>query len=129
MVALTGLAESRGDDLMLPASDGNSEIRFAWASHGMRLRRLRQQRGLSLAGVAQELGVSKVAVWAWEKGKCRPQPARIPALAAIFGVEPDELKIAPVTVYETIKVVEECRQLIATAYGTEIASVRITVEV
>jgi transcriptional regulator with XRE-family HTH domain len=129
MVALTGLAESRGDDLILPASDGDAEIRFAWASHGMRLRGLRQQRGLSLAGVARELGVSKVTVWAWEKGKCRPQPARIPALATIYGVEPDVLKIAPVTIYETAKVVEECRQLIATAYGTGIASVRIMVEV
>jgi transcriptional regulator with XRE-family HTH domain len=129
MVALNGLVGDRGGDFMPLASDRDTGPRSAPVSLGVHLHWLRRKRGLSLDGLAQQLGVSKVTVWAWEKGKCRPQPSRIPALAAILGAEVDELERAPLKMHETAKVVEERRQRIASAYGTEIDSVRIMVEI
>ena len=52
-----------------------------------RLGRLRREAGLTLADVAAALGVSKPTVWAWEKGKARPLPERLGAIAAALGVE------------------------------------------
>ena len=47
----------------------------------LRLNHLRRERGMTLAQVASALGVSKPTVWAWEKGKARPLPERIAAIA------------------------------------------------
>lgn len=55
------------------------------------LRRLREERGLSLAQIAGPLGVSKPTVWAWENGKANPLASRIGALAAILGVPASDL--------------------------------------
>lgn len=51
-----------------------------------RLQRLRKQRGLTLAQVAERLGVSKPTVWAWEQGRSRPVGNRIDPLAEALGV-------------------------------------------
>ena len=59
---------------------------------GVKLNRLRRERGLTLAQVASALGVSKPTVWAWEKGKARPLPDRVPAMAEFLGVPPEELE-------------------------------------
>ena len=53
---------------------------------GHRLQRLRKQRGLTLAQVAERLGVSKPTVWAWEQGRSRPVGNRIDPLAEALGV-------------------------------------------
>jgi transcriptional regulator with XRE-family HTH domain len=94
---------------------------------GIKLNRLRRERGLTLADVASVLGVSKPTVWAWEKSKARPVPERMPEIAAALGVSVQELgEAAPAT--EASAVTEECRIRIATAHGTSPRNVRIMIE-
>lgn len=95
---------------------------------GARLNRLRREAGLTLADVAATLGVSKPTVWAWEKGKARPLPERLDAIAAALGVEPEMLASNPGTPREIDAVINECRQRIAEACGTPLEAVRIMVE-
>ena len=95
---------------------------------GKRLNTLRRAAGLTLADVAALLGVSKPTVWAWEKGKARPLPERIGAIAAALGVEPDALAPATGQRSEAAQVIAECRQRIAQACGTDPQAVRIMVE-
>lgn len=95
---------------------------------GNRLNRLRREAGLTLADVAAVLGVSKPTVWAWEKGKARPLPERIGAIAAALGVAPDALTDAPGQNGAASAVIEDCRNRIAQACGTTPAMVRIMVE-
>jgi transcriptional regulator with XRE-family HTH domain len=42
---------------------------------GERLRRAREARGLSIAGLAHQLGVDRTTVWSWEKGRHQPAKA------------------------------------------------------
>jgi transcriptional regulator with XRE-family HTH domain len=95
---------------------------------GARLNRLRREAGLTLADVAAALGVSKPTVWAWEKGKARPLPERLEAIAAALGVEPGLLTCAPAP-REINAVIAECRARIAEACGTDPQAVRIMIEV
>lgn len=95
---------------------------------GVTLNRLRREAGLTLADVANTLGVSKPTVWAWEKGKARPLPERIDAIAAALGVAPEALAESRDAYGAISGVIDDCRQRIAEAYGTPPASVRILVE-
>lgn len=95
---------------------------------GLRLNRLRRERGLTLAQVAEALEVSKPTVWAWEKGKANPLPERIGAIAQALGVPVKELSQS----HESDKgrsVIEDCRARIATAYGANPKNIRIMIEV
>lgn len=93
----------------------------------VRLGRLRREAGLTLADVAASLGVSKPTVWAWEKGKARPLPERLGAIAAALGVDTEVLAAAPVS-REVEGVIAECRARIAEACGTRPDAVRIMIE-
>jgi transcriptional regulator with XRE-family HTH domain len=95
---------------------------------GTRLNRLRREAGLTLADVAARLGVSKPTVWAWEKGKARPLPERLDAIAAALGVDADHLAPGPGMPREVDAVIADCRQRIAEAYGTNPQAVRIMIE-
>jgi transcriptional regulator with XRE-family HTH domain len=95
---------------------------------GTRINRLRREAGLTLAEVAATLGVSKPTVWAWEKGKARPLPERIEAIAAALGVAPDLLAPGPEATVEVAALIAECRQRIAEACGTDPRAVRIMIE-
>lgn len=95
---------------------------------GTRLNRLRREAGLTLADVASALGVSKPTVWAWEKGKARPLPERLDAIAAALGVAPDLLAPGPAVPRELDAVIADCRQRIAEACGTDPQAVRIMIE-
>lgn len=95
---------------------------------GPRLNRLRREAGLTLADVASALGVSKPTVWAWEKGKARPLPERLEAIAAALGVDPALLAPAPGASRAVDAVIDECRQRIAEACGTDARAVRIMIE-
>lgn len=94
---------------------------------GTRLNRLRREAGLTLADVAAALGVSKPTVWAWEKGKARPLPERLEAIAAALGVDPELLAAAPAS-REIDGVIADCRARIAAACGTSPQAVRIMIE-
>lgn len=93
-----------------------------------RLNRLRREAGLTLSDVAIALGVSKPTVWAWEKGKARPLPERLDAIAAALGVTPELLAAAP-PAREIDAVINECRARIAEACGTAPQAVRIMIEI
>ena len=97
---------------------------------GARINRLRREAGLTLADVAATLGVSKPTVWAWEKGKARPLPERIGAIAAALGVAPDVLAETPGAAAPTAvsTIVEDCRTRIAEACSTPRHAVRIVIE-
>ncbi len=94
---------------------------------GSKLNRLRRERGMTLANVADVLGVSKPTVWAWEKGKARPVPDRLEAIADVLGVPASELSDASQT-GEVAAVVEECRIRIAAASGADVRQIRIMIE-
>jgi len=96
-------------------------------SLGERIKLIRRERGLTLAQVADELDVSKPTVWAWEKGKARPLPERMEAIAAALGVSVSALREDDDG--SRSAVVEECRVRIATNYGTDASKVRIMIEV
>lgn len=95
---------------------------------GARINRLRREAGLTLADVASALGVSKPTVWAWEKGKARPLPERIDAIAQALGVAPDALTPSAPPARAIDAIIADCRQRIAEAYGTDPQAVRIMVE-
>ena len=95
---------------------------------GSRLNRLRREAGLTLAEVATSLGVSKPTVWAWEKGKARPLPERMVAIAEALGAEPEDLTEAGSHNADTAALIAECRHRIAEACGTTPAAVRIMIE-
>jgi DNA-binding XRE family transcriptional regulator len=65
----------------------------AGGSFGAKLQRLRKDRGLTQAALAEQLGVSKPTVWAWEQGKARPVESRMDALAQALDVPAAELLI------------------------------------
>lgn len=56
-----------------------------------KLQALRRARGLTQEEVAQELGVSHTDVSEWESGRSAPERDPLKALAAFYGVSPDEL--------------------------------------
>ncbi|WP_379923324.1 helix-turn-helix domain-containing protein [Erythrobacter sp. R86502] len=95
---------------------------------GPRLNRLRREAGLTLADLAATLGVSKPTVWAWEKGKARPLPERVAAIADALGVTPDTLAAGPEQNNEIRATIAECRDRIAAACGTTPQSVKIMIE-
>lgn len=79
-------SEAPGDvaaDLRMPAA----------GSFGIRLQRFRKDRGLTQAALAEQLGVSKPTVWAWEQGKARPVESRMAALAQALDVPAEDLLI------------------------------------
>ena len=94
---------------------------------GTRINRLRREAGLTLADVAVTLGVSKPTVWAWEKGKARPLPERIEAIAAALGVAPEQLA-APPAARAANAVIADCRARIAEACEVDPQAVRIMIE-
>jgi transcriptional regulator with XRE-family HTH domain len=94
---------------------------------GPRLARLRREAGLTLADVAATLRVSKPTVWAWEKGKARPLPERLDAIAAALGVDRDLLSSAPPP-REIDALIAECRARIAAACDTVPEAVKIMIE-
>lgn len=120
-VAVLSATQLRG--AVRSGSEGNS-LPVAEA-FGARLHRLRIERGLSLADVADKLGVSKPTVWAWEHGKARPVERRLTALAEALGVTPGGLE--PAT-SGPVEAVELGRRQIAEAYGVEPTRVRIMIE-
>jgi len=93
-----------------------------------RLQRLRKDRGLTLAQVAGQLGVSKPTVWAWERGRARPLEERIDALAEALGVTRSDLMATGETSVALRELLARSREQIAAAFGTRPENVRIMIE-
>lgn len=97
------------------------------SAFGMRLQRLRAERGLTQAQVAGALGVSKPTVWAWEHGKARPVEGRMARLAELLGVSRGDLvqgALAP----NHNDLIGQSREQIAAAYGVHPDNVKIWIE-
>lgn len=56
-------------------------------STGFAIRELRRKAGLSVPKIAAEMGVSKTAVWNWDRGKSFPKPELVPRLATLLKVD------------------------------------------
>jgi transcriptional regulator with XRE-family HTH domain len=98
-----------------------------------RLGRLRKARGLTLASIAQTLGVSKPTVWAWEQGKAKPVENRLEALAEILGVTREELTPDSGSLrfddsLALTQIIARSRLAIAQAVGIKPERVKISVE-
>lgn len=102
--------------------------RIGGEAFGSQINRLRRERGMTLADVADALGVSKPTVWAWEKGKARPLPERIGAIAQVLGVSEQELATSIETPSAGHDIVNECRDRIAAALSVPRQTVRVMVE-
>lgn len=96
-------------------------------SFGMRLHRLRMERGLTLSQLAGQLGVSKPTVWAWEQGKARPIDNRIEALAMALGVTGSEL--VPGRDSPALQdLLAKTREQVAAAFGMHPDKIKIVIE-
>lgn len=57
----------------------------------MTFRQLRYAKGYTMDDVASYVGVSKQAVWVWERGKSLPRADSIQKLAKLFGVSMQQM--------------------------------------
>jgi transcriptional regulator with XRE-family HTH domain len=96
-------------------------------SFGVRLKRLRKERGLTLAQIADAMGVSKPTVWAWEQGKAHPIESRLDTLAQVLGVSQDELSGGEGDT-ALADFLARSRERIAQAVGTTPDKIRIMIE-
>lgn len=94
---------------------------------GLRLRRLRKARGLTLADLASELGVSKPTVWAWEQGRSVPTQDRHEKIAQVLETSVSDLRTGR-DGDATMAVLERSRQQIAESFGVDVEQVRIMIE-
>lgn len=56
-----------------------------------RLRRLRQERGLSRAALSEQTGFSKPTIWGWETGRTMPRKDNLLILSGIYGLTEQQL--------------------------------------
>lgn len=96
-------------------------------SFGARLQRLRKDRGLTQAALADRLGVSKPTVWAWEQGKARPVESRMEALAQALEVAAEDLLVETSTAFLG-DLIARAKGQIAGALGVGPEKVRIVVD-
>ena len=104
----------------LPA--GSDDETFA-----ARLHRLRKERGLTLAAIADALGVSKPTVWAWEQGRAKPTPRHLSALSHTLGLDQADLSGSSENA-QVRAVIAQARQQIAEVMQIDITKVRILLE-
>ena len=61
----------------------------------MRIKEIREARGMTRKQIADAVGVSEVAVYYWENGRQKPSADKLPKLAELLGCTIDELYRAP----------------------------------
>jgi len=57
----------------------------------MKIKELREKRGITLSGLAREMGVKPSSVAQWETGEAMPAAAKLPTLASILNCTIDAL--------------------------------------
>jgi len=73
----------RKSKLKLPPIDLGEE------TIGQRIARLRKERGYSQEALAKKMGIVRVLVSDYEKGRLRPHPEMVARFALVFGVTTD----------------------------------------
>lgn len=58
---------------------------------GERLRKAREERGLTQLQVAERLGKTQPTVQAWESDKTLPRTEEVRDVAAVYGLKPEQL--------------------------------------
>ncbi|MED5547458.1 MAG: helix-turn-helix domain-containing protein [Pseudomonadota bacterium] len=111
---------------VLPAHPA-PETTVGGESLGERIHRLRKLRGLTQGELANQLGVSKPTVWAWEQGRARPIEERMSGIADALGVPVDDLRPDRFTP-GLAELIARCREQIASAVETAPEKVRIMIE-
>lgn len=105
------------------------------------LRALREAQGLSVRVLAELVGVSKVTIWKWEKGSCKPSARLITSLAKALDVPTTKLE-ALTSIRgsgpsrdglddgddDLPDVIARAKQMIADAAGANPGNVTITIE-
>jgi transcriptional regulator with XRE-family HTH domain len=99
----------------------------AGGSFGARLQRFRKERGLTQSALADQLGVSKPTVWAWEQGKARPVEARMEALAQALDVPAAELLLESDSGFLN-DLIARAKGQIAGALGVSSDKIRIVID-
>jgi len=61
-------------------------------SFAARLKKLRNERGMSKTRLGKSVGVSTTCVWNWEEGNTEPRPYNLGALADVLGVSTNYLE-------------------------------------
>jgi transcriptional regulator with XRE-family HTH domain len=97
-------------------------------SLGERIRAARLGKGLTLDELAAMTGVTKVAVWAWERGRTRPKAENLSHIAEALGTSapvlfPDGRENA----HSLHLLVSSCRRRIAEAAGLGVENIEITI--
>lgn len=64
---------------------------FAFMLFAKRLKQLREERGFSQSQLAKLCGIDKAMIGRWETTSSTPSPKNMMALAAAFGMTPEEL--------------------------------------
>lgn len=131
---LRGVARPTAREDLLPLSDTDAvTIKTGPAKKqaqrfGANLRRLRAARGLSQADLAAALEVSAPSISGWEKGRARPKPDRLTALASLLGVPVSQLLVdIAAEPYEDL--ILQGRERIARATGASPDRIRIFIEI
>lgn len=130
---LRGLALPAREDDLAPQDSGfevsnTVEVHDPSNRFGANLRRLRVARGISQATLAAELDVSAPSVSGWEKGRARPKPDRMTALASLLGVPVTQL-LVDVAAEPFEDLIHQGRERIARATGASPDRIRIFIEV
>lgn len=107
---------------------GTVEVHSSAKRFGANLKRLRVARGISQATLAAELDVSAPSVSGWEKGRARPKPDRMTALASLLGVPVAQL-LVDVAAEPFEDLIHQGRERIARATGASPDRIRIFIEV
>lgn len=96
---------------------------------GVRLAALRAERDWSIDTLADQLGVSRQAVWYWETGQRQPRAEHFQKIVEVFDLQEQNLlgRKAPVSEHGDAPV-EELRREVARRNGVDESKVRIIIE-
>lgn len=97
---------------------------------GARVARLRKEKGLTQADLAEALGITVASICYWEQDRSRPKPARLNALSHLLGIAVPDLLGQPASAGNSglRDIIARSRAEIAHAAGTTPSRVRIVIE-
>ena len=106
-------------------------------SLGARIKRLRQERELTLHAVADKLELTPAAISHWESGRITPKPKKLHELAKALSVSVDELSGDPAPtirmqqkpITEIYRIIGDAERQIADKMGCSPQRVRLVLSI